>query len=129
MLPSYKIFLFVLLLPLCAEAYFYRVTNETDHPLSITLNEIGRWNNRRHDLAPRSMIRISTGIFCVNRIEAVKPSLNFINRIQAWLDLRGNACRDRNFVIRSRTVMRYGILHHIAPQPPAPVEEIYIEEV
>lgn len=125
----YRIFLIAILAPMCANAYFYRVTNETGHNLIVILNEIGRWNNRRHELAPHSMIRISTGIFCVNRIEAGVPTFDIINRLQASLDLRGNACRDRNFVIRSRTVMRYGLLHHIVPQPPHPVEELYIEEV
>ncbi|MFZ5953810.1 MAG: hypothetical protein ACOYT8_01780 [Candidatus Dependentiae bacterium] len=123
-------FLFIIaFVPLLSHAYVFRVSNETNHRINVTLNEIGRWRNRTHQVDPRSTIQINTGIFCVNRIDALVPSFDFINRLQYQLELRGNACRNRNFVIRSRTVMRKSIVHHIVPQPPHPAEEIYIEEV
>lgn len=125
------IFLFVVsFVPLFSHAYVFRVSNETDHRVNVILNEIGRLRgNRTHQVDPRSTIQINTGIFCVNRVDALVPSFSIMHRLQYRLELRGNACRNRNFVIKSRTVMRKGISHLISPQQPLQsVEEIYIEE-
>lgn len=125
------VLLFAAIISLSAEAYTFRVRNTTNNRVVVTLNEIGR-QNRNVTLEPHSETRINTGIFCVNSISAYVPEFIIGGvRRQDSLDLQGNACRGRNFVIRGRTITRQVWIPTIdfnAPRPTEKVETIYIQE-
>ncbi|BDC35214.1 hypothetical protein Noda2021_11720 [Candidatus Dependentiae bacterium Noda2021] len=128
---NYVIMIFAAAVSLCAEAYTFRVRNTTNNRVVVILNEIGR-QNRNVTLEPHTETRINTGIFCVNSILAYVPEFVIGGaRRQDSLDLQGNACRGRNFVIRSRTMTRNLWIPTIdfnAPQRTEEVESIYIQE-